>query len=553
MRRFLSSAIALCYVAIYVISPFALAQTSDAPLFELIVPSTAWTNEAFDVTVKAKNADGTINTTYVGGIFFSVNPGESGATIPANIESSDSEFTFSLSEQWQHTFSKAFIFPKEGSYEITVTDNETFAEVTQPITITASGTVVVDTASVNITEPVSQDTVNSSSLMVAGNTTPTSTVNFFVGTEKKGSTISNTEGEFSGTVSGLAEGINTIKVEVMDGTGKSVGSSSVTVNYSLDAPKINSLIIKEGNQVFVGSTIHLEAVGDPGLKTVTVQFGDKPVVLVEDSTRLGVYTGITQMSNFEGEVRPVVNVESFQGTQASFSDLVNINVISSSFENVKVEATPDKKVQFTFSLKTDLDEIMYFKIKYGTQSGQYDKEVVTYEKTQIKSGEQYIWYIPWIDQGEYYSTIIGLDKDKQELSINSGEQVFSLLNSAETCFIDKVSGVTVKTSGSKSIISWDTLDDAASYQIFKKDSDWEYAMIDEVTDTTYTVNIDMSAEEEIFEDFQIRATCKNGNITGEGAYSESVAVQTWPAAIAFMMLLIASGVSFILMKRGYLR
>ncbi len=248
----------------------------------------------------------------------------------------------------------------------------------------------------------------------------------------------------------------------------------------------------------------------------------------------------------------MVNVESFQGTQASFTDLLNINVISSSFQNVKVEATPDKRAQFTFSLKSDLDEIKYFKIKYGTQSGQYDKEVITYEKSQIKSGDQYMWYIPGIDQGEYYSTIIGLDKDKKELSLNSGEQTFSLLNSAETCFIDKVSGVTVKKSGSRSILSWDKLDDAASYQIFKKDASGEYTMIDEVTDTTYTINIDMSAEEEVFEDFQIRATCKNGNITGEGSYSDSVSVQTGPAAIALMMLLVASGVAFILMKRGYL-
>lgn len=404
-----------------------------------------------------------------------------------------------------------------------------------------------------ITDPVDQDTVNSSTIVVAGTTTPTSTVNFFVGTVKTGSTTSDTEGGFSGNVSGLAEGSNTIKVEVMDGQGKAIGSSSVTINYSLDAPKINSLTVKEGTQVFVGSTIHLEAVGDPGLKTVTVQFGEMPVVLVEDSTRLGIYTGTAKVSSFEGEMKPVVNVESFQGTKASFPNLTNITIVSSSFENVKVEATPDKKARFTFSLKTDLDEIMYFKIKYGTQSGQYDKEIITYEKSQIKDGDKYTWYIPGVSQGEYYSTIVALDKDKKELSMNSGEQIFSLLNSAETCFIDKVSGVTVKTSGSKSIISWDKLDDAASYQIFKKDSDGEYAMIDEVTDTTYIINIDMSVEEEVFEDFQIRATCKNGDITGEGAYSESVAVQTGPAAIAFMMLLIASGVSFILMKRGYLR
>lgn len=205
----------------------------------------------------------------------------------------------------------------------------------------------------------------------------------------------------------------------MDGTGKAVGSSSVTIEYSVDAPKITSLTVKEGNQVFVGSTIHLEASGDEGLKTVTVQFGDKTVVLVEDTTRLGLYTGTTQVSSFEGEIKPVVNVESFQGTKASFPDLVNITVVSDTFENVMVETTPDKKARFTFSLKSDLDEIMYFKIKYGTQSGQYDKEVITYEKSQMKVDEKYSWYIPGVSQGEYYSTIIALDKDKNELSMNS--------------------------------------------------------------------------------------------------------------------------------------
>ena len=340
---------------------------------------------------------------------------------------------------------------------------------------------------------------------------------------------------------------------MIDGTGKVVGNSTVTVNYSLDAPKIDSLTLKEGTQVFAGSTVHLEAVGDPGLKKVIVQFGDKPVVLIEDSTRLGIYSGTTQLSSFEGEVKPTINVESYKGTTAEFANLLNINVVSSSFQNVKVEATPDKKARFTFSLKTDLDEIKYFKIKYGTQSGQYDKEVITFEKSQMKEGDKFTWYIPGVDQGEYYSTIIGLDKDKKELSITSGEQMFSLLNSAETCFIDKVSGVTVKKSGSKSIISWDTLEDAASYQIFKKDADGEYAMIDEITETSYKINIDVSSEEEVFEDFQIRATCKNGEIAGEGAYSESVSVQTGPATIAFMMLMIASGVAFILMRRGYLR
>lgn len=558
MQRILSSILTVFYIGVFLISPIVLAQDAggdaNSPLFELILPTSAIANEAFSVTVKAKNTDGTINTAYVGSIVFSVTPSGSGATIPANVDEADSvEYTFTATEKGEHTF-PTFLFPKKGTYEITVSnyDDAAYEEVTESITITENGSTTVQNAQVTISEPVAQDTVNAANVIVSGTTSPTSTVNFFVNGQKQSTTISSTDGWFSGTVSGLAEGNNTIKVEVMDGTGTSMGSSSVIINYSKDTPTIDRLTIREWLQVYAGSTVNLEAIGDPGLKMVTVQFGDKPIVLIEDSNRLGTYIGKYQLSNFEGEIKPTVNVESFQGTQASFADLLNINVVASSFENIKVQTTPDKKAEFTFSLKTDLDEIKFFKIKYGTQSGQYDQEVVTNEKAQIKIDNKYTWYVPNIQPGEYYSTIIGLDKDKNELALNSGEQSFVLLNSAEACFIDKVSGVTVKQSGSKSIIYWDKLEDAASYQIFKKDADGEYAMIDEVTDNKYIINIDLSQEEDVFEDFQIRATCKNGDISGEGAYSESISVKTWPAAIALMMLIVASGIAFILMKRGYL-
>ena len=144
----------------------------------------------------------------------------------------------------------------------------------------------------------------------------------------------------------------------------------------------------------------------------------------------------------------------------------------------------------------------------------------------MKDGGNYTWYIPGVSNGEYFASIVGLDKDKKELSVKSDELTFAILDSGTTCYIDQVSGVTVKKSGNVSVISWDKLADAASYQIFKKDASGEYAMIDEITDTSYKINIGMTAKENVFEDFQIRATCKNGDITGEGAYSDSISVQT---------------------------
>lgn len=111
-----------------------------------MLPATARANEAFDVTVKALKPDGTINTTYEGSIYFDVSSddsSDSGATIPADVnpDANSEPYKFKLDAEGVHTFSKAFTFPKAGSYTIFVfedLDSEDFVEVSAPITITAA-------------------------------------------------------------------------------------------------------------------------------------------------------------------------------------------------------------------------------------------------------------------------------------------------------------------------------------------------------------------------------------------------------------------------------
>jgi hypothetical protein len=234
--------------------------------------------------------------------------------------------------------------------------------------------------------------------------------------------------------------------------------------------------------------------------------------------------------------------------------MVQFRTVTAKLENIKVETTTDKKVKFAFELKPDLDKIRYFKIKYGNEPGKYTKEVVTFEKNEIKEDAKYAWYIPGISTGEYFSTIIALDKDKKETPINSGEQTFTIaLDAAPTCFIEKVSGIRVdRASETYSIINWDKLQDAASYQIFKKDSSGEFAMIDEITTNQFRINIDTSAKQVTYDDFRVRGVCKNGTFVGTGDFSDSVAVPTGPEMIIFFALFISSGIAFILIRRGYL-
>jgi hypothetical protein len=103
-----------------------------------------------------------------------------------------------------------------------------------------------------------------------------------------------------------------------------------------------------------------------------------------------------------------------------------------------------------------------------------------------------------------------------------------------------------------SIISWSKLPEAASYQVFKRDASGQFIMIDEIPGTQLRVNINTNTDKEIFEDFKVRALCKKGKFVGEGAYSESVSVQTGPEMILLFALVLASGISFILMRRGYI-
>jgi hypothetical protein len=234
--------------------------------------------------------------------------------------------------------------------------------------------------------------------------------------------------------------------------------------------------------------------------------------------------------------------------------MAKFRTVTAKFENVKVETTTDKKVKFTWELKPNLDKIKYFKIKYGTETETYTKDALTYEKNEIDEENTFTWYIPDIGAGEYFSTIIALDKDKLETTINSGEQSFTVaLDAAPTCFIEKISGIRVDKAGSTySIIHWDKLNDASAYQVFKKDASGEFAMIDEVTTNQFRINVDVSSQATIYEDFRIRGICRNGDFVGEGAFSESVAVPTGPEMIIFFALFIASGIAFILVRRGYI-
>ena len=450
---------------------FAFAQTKNIEVknFDVTFPAEVKVNEAFDMTVKALGADGKKIADYEGTVYFdNVNRPPADVTLPSF---GDDGYTFILSDQGEHTFSKGFTFKKAGVYEIDVYEigtNENNGDwVSKTVSITAVEKDAPPAAKVDITitEPANNITVSTKTITVAGTSKATSAVNILLNGKKVGSAQTGADGKFTTTIGDLVSGSNEIVAEVLDGNNAPVGTSQkTTIKFGTDAPKITELKIKEGKEFLIGETITFTAKWDSNLKTVQVKVGEKAAILEEDKNALGTYTGAFKTSDFEWEFSPVVSVESQLGTKTDFKDLVKFSTVAAKIENIEIKTTTDKKVRFTFDLTPDIDQIQYFEIKYGTESEKYTKTINTYDKSKISEEGKYTWYVPNVEPGDYFALITGLDKDKKTTSINSGEQEFSVaLDAAPTCFIEKISGFKIEQSTSAySILSWDAQDEAVA-------------------------------------------------------------------------------------------
>lgn len=103
---------------------------------------------------------------------------------------------------------------------------------------------------------------------------------------------------------------------------------------------------------------------------------------------------------------------------------------------------------------------------------------------------------------------------------------------------------------SKSVLSWDKLDKASSYNVYKKDRvTWEMKLVQNVTDTKFEIAIVWEKVE--YDDFAVKAVFKDDVCNVESAdYSNMTKVQTWPGEIAIALIsLIAWGLYLVRRKR----
>ena len=538
--------------------------------FSLTVNQSAKVGEALDLTVKALDKDGGTVADYAGTVYVTVD-NDSKATLPYA-----EGYTFVAADQGSKTFSKGLAFSKVGNMTVSVIDiDDDKVEGTAKVNVSEGdvGPGVSGKEAVTVTAPESGSTVSGNETDVVGTTKKNSKFQVYLNGTKAGEGQSDDQGAILYKLKGITEENNVLEIKVLDGSDKESGTSGkISFKAAADkGPAFKSLTVKEGKSVKAGTVLNVTVTAEPKLKEVSVSLGDSVEVFKEQTsgvtagnvsvggTSEGVYVGTLTAPTASGSYPIDVTLTSDLGKKTVKNAAETITVLEAPkmvYENVKIESG-DKRVTFTFDVANPAESLSKFKFSYGTDSGALTKESVTFEKSKIAvigtgasaSGSTYKWYVDGLEPGKYFFKIAALDVAGSPITATESD-VFGAdiaLNSAGTCSIANVSGLKVAKSDDSSVLSWDAIPEALSYNVYKKDATGAYVLVENVKVTSYTIHLAKDAVK--YEDFAVKAVCSDAT-TESADYAEATKVQTGPAQV-LALLSLALGIGFFITRRRF--
>lgn len=449
------------------------ASTSKADHFEVTIKSPVRVGEATDMIVKVLDKAGAVKKDYLGTIYVTID-NDSKATVPY----ADDGYTFKNADQGTITFSKGLSFTKEGKMNVTVIDAENDnLEGVAPVTVT-TGTETTTTAkeTVIITSPDNNSEIPTDSVNVTGSAKKNSKIQIFLNGKQVGESQTSEDGKFIYELKKIDQEQNVLQIKLLDGTDAISGESEkVSFKTSTGGPVFNTLTVKEGNKVSIGTLLNVEISAEAKLKEVTATLGDSTGTFKE--IKDGIYNGTLTAPSASGSFQIGITLKNDLGkvTAKDAAATIETTELPNLFKNIKSEVS-GKKVIFTFDLDTEPTDLAKFKFQYGTDSGALIKESITIEKEKIKTKSgSYSWYLQDLDPQTKYFRILGLDKAGKELPRMHPSDVFEInlsLAAASKCMVSNISGLKTTAGDGITILSWDTSADATSgYNVYKKGAD----------------------------------------------------------------------------------
>ncbi len=463
-----------------------IAIAANVDHFEITVsPDKVAVWEALDMTIDVVDKDNNLVTDYEGTILiFSESDKE--AEFPNSLE--DNSYTFQVSDGGTVKFENAVKFNNKWKNDIHVYDlSDETNSVLWIAEVEVTEEIEEKKLDISILSPENWITIWSKEVTVSGTSKKNHQVKIILNNDEEILTTTNNSGIFEKTISGLPNGESIIKAYVLDSDWVEVwASEKVLITSDSTKPTLNSVKFSPEWELQPESDLLIEVYATKGLSEVQVILDEALNILKEDSPWLYKSDILTPKEPGEYEVEVILKDELGHITKQKADNKILV-------WEAEVELTAAPK-----------PEPKPEKVKDVCKNGDYTWDVFDWE----------CWEEPVVE-----------------------------LNAPVDLGIRNLELVQLKT---KSILTWDTLKDATSYEVYKKTEGWKLELIDTIKEARYEVNIVW--DEISYEYFAVKALWKKEFIDTENKnekiqkdiqwdLSDAVKIQTWPEM--FIIIIVA--------------
>jgi hypothetical protein len=518
--------------------------------FSIIAPPTAKIGEAIDVTVEAKDKDNNVITTYRGSIFFQSDT-DFGATLPAQGKA----IQFKESDNGSLKISKGLIFKRVGKQELTVT--ETMEDVSGSVNITvednATTVPIESTEPISIMTPAAGSTITTDTVEMSGKTKKNSKVLIKLNGQDAGSAQTDDAGIFTYKLTGINQQTNIVTASVVNGTNTVIGTTEITFNFSGKNPVYYNTSIQPGLEVEVGTGITIQVDAEPTLSEVTIAIDGTSLAAREWSP--WKYSVTTVAPAAIGSYSLSVTLKNILAQTTTKTDAATLVVKEKAppppvetpkpmFKNVTVSMT-GARVNVNFGFENPPANTAKFRIMYGESANNLSEEVTTSDLEKIRQTDgTYNWYISKLSPKTYTFRISPAQADGTIIAWVSSEPVSLTVGKEWACSIGNITNLTATVMKDKSVLSWDALTGATSYNVYKISASGDHELLKNVKENAYTLFLKPGTV--TYEDFAVKGLCDEATESHTPAVASRV--QTGPWALA-VLVVFAALASVLLMRR----
>lgn len=524
-------------------TPFT-TYAANATKFEIIAPATAVVGEAFDVTVRALDSNNQVATDYRGSIIFSTDWLSDTLPMPGR------PIVFTEEDQWEKKFSKWVIFKKAGKNKLYVVDVN--SDISWEVSITTEewrNSGGENSETVTIISPAKDAKIVDSKVTVSGTARKNSKISLSLNGTDVGTIVTDDSGTFSKEITGINQENNLLKASLLDADNKVIGTSEeIKFSKTTESGSIYGVTIAPATEVEVSTEITITVEAIKWLSEVNIELDGS--LLKTKETSDGKYSVTTSAPQKSGEYSLNVTAKTITNQTSTKEKIATLivkdkpveekkveEVKNPSFKNIKTE-TRDSRVIFTFEVENPPKDLSTFKITYGSTGS-----VVTQNIDKIFKEGKFSWYIDNLVPGDYTFKIQWQKADASLIENLVSEPLLATIG-VKQCTISNVGKINIKTDSSKSVLTWDNIDKAIAYNVYKV-TDGKYSLVQKVTEPKYTIYLSKWAVE--YWDFAIKALCDES--TESGDYSNASKVQTGPGVIAVFVIISAIAAGIILRRR----